>query len=96
MTSSSDFWPKLVMASRSSGVRSTSSPMVLIWARLRQLRGRSERSRSSMGRSRSGEPLVDGADVAELEALGLLLEVGDEADEAAQRLARPRRAPRAA
>ena len=59
MTSSRDFWPKLVMASRSSAVRSTSSPMVLTWARLRQLRGRSERSRSSMGRSRSGEPLVE-------------------------------------
>src|SRR5205807_2729320 len=58
MTSSSDFWPKLVIASRSSSVFSTSSPMRLICARLRQLRGRSERSSSSIGRSRSGEPLV--------------------------------------
>jgi hypothetical protein len=31
---------------------------VLTWARLRQLRGRSDRSRSSIGRSRSGEPTV--------------------------------------
>ena len=68
-TSSRDFWPKLVIASRSSGVRSTSSPIVLIWARFRQLRGRSERSRSSIGWSRSGEPEVGDADVAELEAL---------------------------
>ena len=30
--------------------------MLLTWARLRQLRGRSDRSRSSIGRSRSGEP----------------------------------------
>src|SRR5579875_2933162 len=57
-TSSSDFWPKFVMASSSSGVRWISSPTVLLWARLRQLWGRSERSRSSIGRSRSGEPLV--------------------------------------
>ena len=32
--------------------------MVLIWARLRQFRGRSDRSSSSIRRSRSGEPLV--------------------------------------
>src|SRR5581483_7257720 len=54
-TSSSDFCPKLVMASRSSSVRSTSWPIVSIWARLRQLRGRSERSSSSIGRSRSSD-----------------------------------------
>ena len=35
--------------------------MVLIWARLRQLRGRSDRSRSSMARSRSGEPALTAA-----------------------------------
>src|SRR5450756_441386 len=38
-TSSSDFCPKLVMFNKSSSVRSTNSPMVLICARLRQLRG---------------------------------------------------------
>ena len=59
--------------------------MVLTWARLRQLRGRSDRSRSSIGRSRSGEPRCDGDDLAELEALGLVAQVGDEADEGAQR-----------
>ena len=53
-------------------VRSTSSPMVLIWARFRQLRGRSERSSSSMRRSRSGEPLV-----ADLEEAPQGLELGD-------------------
>src|ERR1700728_2078504 len=52
MTSSRDFCPKLVIPSRSSRVLSTSSPIVLIWARFRQLRGRSERSSSSMRRSR--------------------------------------------
>ena len=85
MTSSSDFWPKLVMARRSSSVFCTSSPMVLTWARLRQLRGRSDRSRSSIGRSRSGEPRSTAADLAELEALGLVAHVGDERHEVAQR-----------
>ena len=68
-------------------MRSTSSPMVLIWARLRQLRGRSERSSSSMRRSRSGEPPVVRAGLAELEALGRLLEVGHQADQGAQGVA---------
>ena len=86
-TSSRDFWPKLVMASRSSSVFWTSSPTVLTWARFRQLRGRSERSRSSIGRSRSGEPLVAGADVAQLEALRALAHVGDQADQRAQGVA---------
>ena len=85
LTSSSDFWPKLVMASRSSSVFSSSSPMVLTWARLRQLRGRSDRSRSSIGRSRSGEPALTAADLAELEALRLVAHLGDELDQRAQR-----------
>src|SRR3990172_1601378 len=55
VTSSRLFCPKLVILSRSSSVFCTSSPTVVIWARRRQLRGRSERSRASMGRSRSGE-----------------------------------------
>ncbi len=82
-----DFCPKLVMASRSSMVRSTSSPIVLIWARLRQLRGRSERSSSSMRRSRSGEPLVVTPVVAQLEALRRVLEVGHQAHQGAQGVA---------
>ena len=68
-------------------MRSTSSPMVLTWARFRQLRGRSDRSRSSMARSRSGEPLRRGADLAQLEALGLVLEVGHQPDQRAQGVA---------
>ena len=59
--------------------------MVLTWARLRQLRGRSDRSRSSMGRSRSGEPAADGGHLAELEALRVVAHVGDEVDQRAQR-----------
>ena len=60
MTSSSDFEPKLVMASRSSSVFWTSWPIVSTRARLRQFRGRSDSSSSSIARSRSGET-VDGA-----------------------------------
>ena len=55
LTSSRLFCPKLVMLSRSSSFLVSSSPTVLTWARLRQLFGRSDRSRSSIGRSRSGE-----------------------------------------
>ena len=61
--------------------------MVLTWARLRQLRGRSDRSRSSIGRSRSGEPAATAADLAELEALGLVAHLGDELDQRAERVA---------
>ena len=64
-------------------MRSTSSPIVLIWARLRQLRGRSERSSSSMRRSRSGEPR-GAPGVAQLETLGGLFEVGHQGDQVAQ------------
>ena len=85
LTSSRLFWPKLVMLSRSSSVLVSSSPTVLIWARLRQLRGRSDRSRSSIGRSRSGERGGDVGDLAELEALRLVAQVGDEVDQRAQR-----------
>ena len=52
--------------------------MVLTCARLRQLRGRSDRSRSSIGRSRSGEPDASVLDLAELEALRLVAHLGDE------------------
>src|SRR3990172_2637062 len=55
VTSSRLFCPKLVMLSRSSSVLRTNSPTVVIWARRRQLRGRSDRSSASMGRSRSGD-----------------------------------------
>src|ERR671934_8490 len=57
MTSSNDFWPKFVMARRSSSDFSMSWPMVSTWARFRQLRGRSDKSSSSIGRAGSG---VDG------------------------------------
>jgi hypothetical protein len=86
-TSSRDFWPKLVMASRSSSVFCTSSPTVLTWARLRQLRGRSDRSRSSIGRSRSGEPLVAAPTSPSSRPLRGVAHVGDQADQGPQGVA---------
>ena len=85
MTSSSDFWPKLVMASRSSSVLEQLADGVDLGP-LEAVAGRSERSRSSIGRSRSGEPVVAGH-LAELEALGLVAHVGDEGDQRPQRVA---------
>ena len=86
MTSSSDFEPKFVIARRSSSVFCTSWPIVSTRARLRQLRGRSDRSSSSIGSSRSGDA-VDGETSPELEPAGLVGEVGDERHEVAQRVA---------
>ena len=85
-----------MIARRSSSVFFTSWPIVSTRARFRQLRGRSERSSSSIGSSRSGEVGSVGDDLAELEAAGLVGQVGDEADEVAQRLAGRGRARRAA
>ena len=61
--------------------------MVLTWARLRQLRGRSDRSRSSIGRSRSGEPAVAVATSPSSRPCGLVAHLGDEAHQRAQRVA---------
>src|SRR5947208_693733 len=82
MTSSSDFWPKLVMFNRSSWVFTTNSPIVFTCARLRQLRGRSDRSRSSIGRPGGGAN-----DLAEVQRGGLFIETGDQIDQVAQGLA---------
>ena len=87
MTSSSDFEPKFVIARRSSSVFCTSWPMVSTRARLRQLRGRSDRSSSSIGELEVGRRRVDGATSPSSRPAGLVAEVGDEADEVAQRVA---------
>ena len=85
MTSSSDFWPKFVIARRSSSVFCTSWPIESTRARLRQLRGRSERSSSSIGELEVGRGRGDRRDLAELQAFLLRRELADEADEVAQR-----------
>ena len=96
MTSSSDFEPKFVIARRSSSVFCTSWPIVSTRARLRQLRGRSDRSSSSIGRSRSGDVDVGDDDLAELEAARLVGQLGDEVDRACAACRRPTPARRAA
>ena len=95
MTSSSDFWPKLVIASRSScgaldelADRVDLGPLEAVAGTLGEVEVLDREV--EVGRAARG-----GADVAELEALGLLVEVGDEADEASAACRRPRRAPRA-
>ena len=87
MTSSSDFEPKFVIASRSSSVFCTSWPIVSTRARLRQLRGRSDRSSSSIGEVEVGRRRRRRRDLAELEAAGLVGQLGDQVDEVAQRVA---------
>ena len=86
-TSSADFCPKLVMARRSSIVRSTSSPIVLICAALQAVAGPLGQvelldAQVEVGRAAGGR-----ARVAELEALRGLLEVGHERHQVAQRVA---------
>ena len=84
-TSSRLFWPKLVMLSRSSSVLVSSSPTVLTWARLRQLFGRSDRSRSSIGRSRSGELTVVSTTSPSSRPCGSSAHRGDEFGQCLQR-----------
>ena len=94
MTSSSDFWPKLVMASRSSSVFWTSSPTELTCARLRQLRALGQVEVLDR-QVEVGRPGAGHLQLAQLEALGLVAHVGHEADQRAQRVAgRGQRIPR--
>ena len=59
--------------------------MVLIWARLRQLRGTLGQVEVLDRQVEVGRAGADGGDLAELEALRLVAQVGDEVDQRAQR-----------
>ena len=90
MTSSSDFEPKFVIARRSSSVFCTSWPMVSTRARLRQLRGRSDRSSSSIGELEVGRRGRSATTSPSSRPRGSSRQVGDERHEVAQRVTRRR------
>ena len=88
MTSSRDFWPKFVIASRSA-VRALDELADRVDLGPLQAVARPLGEVEVLDRLvEVGRAAGRGADVAELETLGVLGELGDEADEGAQRLAR--------
>ena len=85
LTSSRLFWPKLVMFSRSSSVLVSSSPIGVDLGPLEAVAralGQVEVLDRQVEVGRAGG---DGGDLAELEALRLVAQVGDEVDQRAQR-----------